>query len=427
MGGEERAKKLSAAQTKLREFIDLASRDKPLDAAALVSYANLSAQLAREMDSFRINEILASDAALKRLHEQVQSKLNAIYIDSPAAQALEKLTGTKLSGPQSQRTAEKQLNAELKNLIETQGRYKTASDEVAVASKTLQQRLAEVQNSAQGTDATLGAMVAQFKSLWGAEGDLEMFRGMAAALQLVREAAAGGSVSLEELQKAAESLQTLESSQGMASGILSGDFKTDVNEAILAAGRLLQAKAALNQVQAAAPDGMSLEAVKSRLGEIDNYRLLLEKPRQDAENMGAALNSARAAMEGATSPAAGLAAYWQSIAASAQAAAAASAQIGVPAATQYHASGGPARGTDTIPAMLSPGEFVVNARSSRRFYSQLSAINASLQPVYRESGGSVTNVGDVSISVSETKTPKQTAREVMNAFRREMRRGSGRL
>ncbi len=91
----------------------------------------------------------------------------------------------------------------------------------------------------------------------------------------------------------------------------------------------------------------------------------------------------------------------------------------------YFASGG--RGTDTIPAMLSEGEFVTNAKSSRRFFSQLQAINAGRTPVYRESGGSTTNIGDVSISVNESSSPRQTGREVMQAFRRETRRGSGRI
>jgi len=80
------------------------------------------------------------------------------------------------------------------------------------------------------------------------------------------------------------------------------------------------------------------------------------------------------------------------------------------------------RGTDTIPAMLSPGEFVVNAKSARRFYTQLVAMNAGTQPVYRHAGGPVTNIGDISIKVEGAPTPTQTARETMGAFRREMRR-----
>jgi TP901 family phage tail tape measure protein len=60
------------------------------------------------------------------------------------------------------------------------------------------------------------------------------------------------------------------------------------------------------------------------------------------------------------------------------------------------------RGSDTVPAMLTPGEFVVNSRSSKKFRSQLLAINSGVSPSYFASGGSVTNVGDVKISVNSS-------------------------
>ena len=90
--------------------------------------------------------------------------------------------------------------------------------------------------------------------------------------------------------------------------------------------------------------------------------------------------------------------------------------------------GGHARGTDTIPAMLSPGEFVMNAGASRRFYSQLMSMNTGHQPAYRALGGPVTNagiVGDVTVNVGSGS--KNTGREVIHAINREIRRGTGRL
>jgi len=55
-------------------------------------------------------------------------------------------------------------------------------------------------------------------------------------------------------------------------------------------------------------------------------------------------------------------------------------------------------GQDTVPAMLSPGEFVMNASASKRFYSQLQTMNN--QPVQRfADGGPVNNYGDFNISV----------------------------
>jgi len=89
----------------------------------------------------------------------------------------------------------------------------------------------------------------------------------------------------------------------------------------------------------------------------------------------------------------------------------------------YRATGG-SIGTDTVPAMLTPGEFVVNAAATKRFYSQLVAMNSGVKPVYRQEGGPVTTIGDININVNEAVTPQQTAREIMSSIRREIRRGT---
>ncbi len=95
---------------------------------------------------------------------------------------------------------------------------------------------------------------------------------------------------------------------------------------------------------------------------------------------------------------------------------------------RYFADGGFARkGTDTVPAMLTPGEYVVNARSTRKFYSQLVAMNAGKQPIYRSEGGPVTNVGDINISVTGGTTDRESARNIVTRVRRELRRRSSTL
>lgn len=99
--------------------------------------------------------------------------------------------------------------------------------------------------------------------------------------------------------------------------------------------------------------------------------------------------------------------------------------------TRYFAGGGFApRGTDTIPAMLSPGEFVVNAKSTRKFFSQLQAINAGRMPVYRQEGGPVsqTTVGDINVTVNGAgKSNDQTGRTIARSLRRELRRNTSSL
>jgi TP901 family phage tail tape measure protein len=94
----------------------------------------------------------------------------------------------------------------------------------------------------------------------------------------------------------------------------------------------------------------------------------------------------------------------------------------------YKANGGfIPKGTDTVPAMLSPGEFVVNAAATRRFYSELVAINSGRSPIYREQGGIVNNTfGDLNINLPAGSTDVQ-ARAFMKKVQRELRRGSSRL
>lgn len=85
------------------------------------------------------------------------------------------------------------------------------------------------------------------------------------------------------------------------------------------------------------------------------------------------------------------------------------------------------RGTDNIPAMLSKGEFVVNARSTSKFFSQLQAINAGVQPIFRQDGGPVTNVGDINVTVTGGKDADRSGRIIARRIKRELRRGTSSL
>lgn len=84
------------------------------------------------------------------------------------------------------------------------------------------------------------------------------------------------------------------------------------------------------------------------------------------------------------------------------------------------AYGGLAKGRDTIPALLSPGEFVVNAAASRKFYSQLVGINSGVRGY--ASGGSV-SMGDMNISVNSSGNPTSDALSIGKQLRRLIRQG----
>jgi hypothetical protein len=70
---------------------------------------------------------------------------------------------------------------------------------------------------------------------------------------------------------------------------------------------------------------------------------------------------------------------------------------------KYMASGGLARGTDTVPAMLTPGEFVINRKATQEFGPLLSAINS---PTFKtpEAMSSIKNLSGSQTEVNNSKT-----------------------
>jgi TP901 family phage tail tape measure protein len=89
----------------------------------------------------------------------------------------------------------------------------------------------------------------------------------------------------------------------------------------------------------------------------------------------------------------------------------------------YFAHGG--RGTDTIAAFLSPGETVVDARNSRKFFSELQAIRAGAPPAFRQGGvvNNTTQVGDINIIAHKGDSVDTIGAELQ----RRIRRGSLKL
>lgn len=97
----------------------------------------------------------------------------------------------------------------------------------------------------------------------------------------------------------------------------------------------------------------------------------------------------------------------------------------------YRASGGPTRGQDTLMTATAPGEFITNAASTRKWYSELQAMNAGQSPQYRDKGGPVTNnygstVGDVNVTVEGSAT-QETVRSITDGIERELRFGTSRV
>jgi hypothetical protein len=84
---------------------------------------------------------------------------------------------------------------------------------------------------------------------------------------------------------------------------------------------------------------------------------------------------------------------------------------------KYFANGGYARGGDVVPAMLTPGEFVVKKPAADRIgASALSGINNGNLPA--ASGDSVYNTYSINISVNSNSNAQDIANTVLNSIKR---------
>jgi hypothetical protein len=93
----------------------------------------------------------------------------------------------------------------------------------------------------------------------------------------------------------------------------------------------------------------------------------------------------------------------------------------------YYALGGfpgMPRGGDTIPIWAKAGESIINDKSSRAYAPLIRAINQT-RTQHLSSGGEVTNIGDVSISLPNVqKASEVEVRQLVNKIRRQARRGN---
>ena len=88
------------------------------------------------------------------------------------------------------------------------------------------------------------------------------------------------------------------------------------------------------------------------------------------------------------------------------------------------AKGGQAYGRDSVNARLTPGEFVINSASSRKFYSQLVGMNSSNNSLRSFNGGGAVSVGDVNVNMTSSGNESYDAQKIGKSLRREIRRGT---
>lgn len=79
------------------------------------------------------------------------------------------------------------------------------------------------------------------------------------------------------------------------------------------------------------------------------------------------------------------------------------------------------RGTDTVPAMLTPGEFVMNRESTRKNLGRLVPMNYGQQNL--PSNNSSVSFGDINVNVSGGSNTKMTAKSIAKELKNQLRHG----
>lgn len=259
-------------------------------------------------------------------------------------------------------------------------------------------------------------------------------------LDMLKRLRTDGNITAEELQKVIKFRNSLGQDALTGGGVANTGFmaieKLGFASTINALDEALYTYQEIQRIQSTIGNSTALT------GQLTAFEGLLQQAAPGVQalttgfqNTDLAARSVTNALTSANDQARQLATLARSTAESMQTAAAASQQIRAPGAVQskyageamlrpkYFANGGTARGVDTIPIMAAPGESIINADSTAKFFSQLQAINAGQRPIYRESGGNVTT-GDINITVKGGDSTETTVRDIGIKLRREFRRGS---
>jgi TP901 family phage tail tape measure protein len=402
------------AESRLTELTSQAGERQRLESLGL---GEVAADLQADLNAARF--VIKIEADVANLERSIKSTLDDIDDDLPFLAGIEEALGRTVRG------SARELTEGLTDAVGEAQRLQQAILGAQVDKQQVEQTRAVVNQLLEDT-ARLPEQAARI-------GD----QAAANAFTTLRERAAAlaqqTQVSKEEVALLGAELAKISRGTGGSTAI-AADFQT--------ATKLLETLNLLAQQQASAkivPEAdverfLTLDAALKKIGLGTDFDPLKTKINESATDSTTLANNT-VAMKDAAGQAAS---FWERIASAIHTIDQATPGLtralgGTPAGNmfggaQFFAGGGFARGIDTIPAMLSKGEFVINSRSSQRFFSQLQAINAGVRPTFRQDGGNVTtNIGDIHVTVTGSQSATQTGRNIARELRREVRRGSSRL
>ncbi len=460
LAGEAQAEAIQRRQEALTNFRRALASSKELSIDQIIDFSQLSSNLDKQLTAADLQTLTVNSAAFTKLRSDINDNLEGFRAEFGAIlTTLEVSQDIRIINP-----------AELSTAL---GEQLTLERQVLQIDTGLSERLSAVRKELDGLNVSLSQIEPASENVFSALGVgasllLDTFTGNRGATQtfatglgqinsqlfsLAEQFRNTGTLTTAQVEQVQQLTSKFRELGGVADAPLGGggaatlaqNLLTSLNDVAIKLGEIRQL-----QSQAAAEGGTAEQLQRNQAAsqaaeqaagaEATKRREAAEAARQVSTETGTAAVNTRQAANAAgqaannagtlatnTNAAANAAERFAEAIASGGGGATATAQMGrfFP---RFLADGGFAsRGTDTIPAMLSPGEFIVNARSSKRFYSQLQAINAGRQPVYRQDGGPVTNVGDINVTVGEGKDGPSTGRQIARSIRRELRRGTSSL
>jgi len=435
----ERAKRLASYQEAFREFRRIALTSESLDVGQIIDLTNLSRNLSRQLDSTQIKTLRAAPEALAGLNAQIEESTRDLEVKLRFLPDLEALSGEKFAGDVARIGEAVQKQFDRRNELLRQ------RAEARVAEQQLRQNFVRIRGNVSDPLDPVGFTETEFLGwLYSPERTKELSDTQQGLTMLTEEMVRLNSSSDLTREKFIDLFNRARAFYEENKGFIVGAEYDALGRNLQILQESLEVREKLKGNPFAEGGG------EEQLRQVERFLYQVE---QESKRAATSTSQVQFNLSNATSPARSLAESSLAAADAFERMARASGQINMPsiptAATVTSAKGGLVQklsagglvqvarhlagggflpqGTDTIPAMLSPGEFVVNARSARRFFSELVAINAGVRPVYRQEGGPVTNIGDIHVSVQGGQSARQTARTIAAGVRRELRRGTSTL
>lgn len=433
------------------------------------AFEALKREAERQLAGMNLKQVQAAPEAIAAMHDQLQSSLNQMKLDVPVIAKLEKITGLDIIADGLNKVLdayEKQVSEiTARNIRQTQALASMEAQRSqfeAASAAFWREPVSPVQAGGGITQATADRIKAAREQ-------------MAAAVMDMDRLAQSASITDDDMRRVAEAANRIKEAlstalPGLGTMMQRARIAEEVDKMGDALKRMqeFQRQAQDSAARAGAPGKAEVDAIQQQIEALNRKRAAeagavqqTEQGKTAAWETTGAIYSQLGSMQQGVQLAGQLAMAWQNVAqaaaAAAQAAAAAAMagggggaidasgfeggldffgpelasmgglmrRLALGGIARYFDRGGLARrGTDVIPAMLAPGEFVMSAQATRRFYSQLVSMNAGIVPSFRSNGGAITNVTVGDIHVNGADGPEPTGRRIMQILKRELRRGT---